>query len=74
MYCTYIQNSSVLCDIKIIGQFLLLCFVRKPAGRLEVLQLMKVMDTLLEKAGTNDENVGVAGLSQVIIFLILLQL
>ncbi|XP_029139030.1 axonemal dynein light chain domain-containing protein 1 [Protobothrops mucrosquamatus] len=36
----------------------------KPAGRLEVLQLMKVMDTLLEKAGTNDENVGVAGLSQ----------
>ncbi|XP_034265595.1 axonemal dynein light chain domain-containing protein 1 [Pantherophis guttatus] len=36
----------------------------KPSGRLEVLQLMKVMDTMLEKAGTNDENVGVTGLSQ----------
>ncbi|XP_063154544.1 axonemal dynein light chain domain-containing protein 1 [Candoia aspera] len=36
----------------------------KPSGRLEVLQLMKVMDTMLEKAGTNDEDVGVTGLSQ----------
>uniref|UniRef100_A0A8C7E593 Axonemal dynein light chain domain containing 1 n=1 Tax=Naja naja TaxID=35670 RepID=A0A8C7E593_NAJNA len=36
----------------------------KPSGRLEVLQLMKVMDTMLEKAGTNDVNVGVTGISQ----------
>ncbi|XP_061490212.1 axonemal dynein light chain domain-containing protein 1 isoform X2 [Rhineura floridana] len=36
----------------------------KPAGRLEVLQLMKVMDTMLEKAGTNNRDVGVTGISQ----------
>ncbi|XP_053100162.1 axonemal dynein light chain domain-containing protein 1 isoform X2 [Hemicordylus capensis] len=36
----------------------------KPSGRLEVLQLMKVMDTMLEKAGVDNEEVGVAGLSQ----------
>ncbi|XP_042317322.1 axonemal dynein light chain domain-containing protein 1 isoform X2 [Sceloporus undulatus] len=36
----------------------------KPSGRLEVLQLMKVMDTMLEKAGTDNEDIGVTGLSQ----------
>ncbi|KAH0618261.1 hypothetical protein JD844_017292 [Phrynosoma platyrhinos] len=36
----------------------------KPSGRLEVLQLMKVMDTMLEKAGTDNKDVGVTGLSQ----------
>ncbi|XP_053246937.1 axonemal dynein light chain domain-containing protein 1-like [Podarcis raffonei] len=36
----------------------------KPSGRLEVLQLMKVMDTMLERAGTN-KDVGVTGVSQV---------
>ncbi|XP_066481217.1 axonemal dynein light chain domain-containing protein 1 isoform X2 [Tiliqua scincoides] len=37
----------------------------KPSGRLEVIQLMKVMDNMLEKAGVDDEEVGVSGLSQV---------
>ncbi|XP_062990267.1 axonemal dynein light chain domain-containing protein 1 [Elgaria multicarinata webbii] len=36
----------------------------KPSGRLEVLQLMKVMDSMLEKAGVDNEDVGVKGLSQ----------
>ncbi|XP_028588208.2 axonemal dynein light chain domain-containing protein 1 isoform X1 [Podarcis muralis] len=36
----------------------------KPSGRLEVLQLMKVMDTMLERAGTNNKDVGVTGVSQ----------
>uniref|UniRef100_A0A670Y990 Axonemal dynein light chain domain containing 1 n=1 Tax=Pseudonaja textilis TaxID=8673 RepID=A0A670Y990_PSETE len=38
----------------------------KPSGRLEVLQLMKVMDTMLEKAGTNDVNVGMHNILEVI--------
>nr|XP_020645446.1 axonemal dynein light chain domain-containing protein 1 [Pogona vitticeps] len=36
----------------------------KPSGRLEVLQLMKVMDTMLEKAGADIEDTGVTGISQ----------
>ncbi|KAJ7332029.1 hypothetical protein JRQ81_014209 [Phrynocephalus forsythii] len=36
----------------------------KPSGRLEVLQLMKVMDTMLEKVGADNEETGVTGLSQ----------
>nr|XP_008116017.1 PREDICTED: axonemal dynein light chain domain-containing protein 1 isoform X5 [Anolis carolinensis] len=36
----------------------------KPSGRLEVLQLMKVMDSMLEKAGIDKEDVAVTGLSQ----------
>ncbi|XP_044295169.1 axonemal dynein light chain domain-containing protein 1 isoform X4 [Varanus komodoensis] len=36
----------------------------KPSGRLEVLQLMKVMDSMLERAGVDNEEVGVSGLSQ----------
>ncbi|XP_054836310.1 axonemal dynein light chain domain-containing protein 1 [Eublepharis macularius] len=36
----------------------------KPSGRLEVIQLMKVMDTMLEKAGVDNEATGVTGLSQ----------
>uniref|UniRef100_A0A452IK10 Axonemal dynein light chain domain containing 1 n=1 Tax=Gopherus agassizii TaxID=38772 RepID=A0A452IK10_9SAUR len=36
----------------------------KPSGRLEVIQLMKVMDTMLEKAGVDDEQIGITGPSQ----------
>ncbi|XP_025048225.1 axonemal dynein light chain domain-containing protein 1 isoform X2 [Alligator sinensis] len=36
----------------------------KPSGRLEVIQLMKVMDSMLEKAGVNDETIGVLEPSQ----------
>ncbi|XP_074858847.1 axonemal dynein light chain domain-containing protein 1 [Carettochelys insculpta] len=36
----------------------------KPSGRLEVIQLMKVMDTMLEKAGVYDEQIGITGPSQ----------
>nr|XP_060630424.1 axonemal dynein light chain domain-containing protein 1 [Anolis sagrei ordinatus] len=36
----------------------------KPSGRLEVLQLMKVMDSMLEKAGIDKEDVAITGLSQ----------
>uniref|UniRef100_A0A670HYU2 Axonemal dynein light chain domain containing 1 n=1 Tax=Podarcis muralis TaxID=64176 RepID=A0A670HYU2_PODMU len=38
----------------------------KPSGRLEVLQLMKVMDTMLERAGTNNKDVGVTGMHNVL--------
>ncbi|KAM7162150.1 axonemal dynein light chain domain-containing protein 1 [Macrochelys suwanniensis] len=36
----------------------------KPSGRVEVVQLMKVMDTMLEKAGVDDEQIGITGPSQ----------
>ncbi|KAL8178030.1 UNVERIFIED_CONTAM: hypothetical protein K2H54_026115 [Gekko kuhli] len=36
----------------------------KPSGRLEVIQLMNVMDTMLEKAGVDNEETGITGLSQ----------
>ncbi|KAM9130230.1 axonemal dynein light chain domain-containing protein 1 [Pangshura tecta] len=36
----------------------------KPSGRLEVIQLMKVMDTMLEKAGVDDEQIGITGPSE----------
>lgn len=38
---------------------------RKPSGRLEVVQLMKVMDKMLEKAGVNQEFQELTELSQV---------
>lgn len=40
---------------------------RRPSGRLEAAQLMRVMDDMLEKAGANQEFEGVKGLSQVCI-------
>nr|XP_056700677.1 axonemal dynein light chain domain-containing protein 1 [Euleptes europaea] len=36
----------------------------KPSGRLEVIQLMKVMDTMLEQAGVDSEEAGLTGVSQ----------
>ncbi|XP_060089034.1 axonemal dynein light chain domain-containing protein 1 [Heteronotia binoei] len=36
----------------------------KPSGRLEVIQLLKVMDMMLEKAGVDNEETGISGLSQ----------
>uniref|UniRef100_A0ACB8F3T5 Uncharacterized protein n=1 Tax=Sphaerodactylus townsendi TaxID=933632 RepID=A0ACB8F3T5_9SAUR len=36
----------------------------KPSGRLEVIQLMKVMDTMLERAGVTDEGAEITGVSQ----------
>ncbi|XP_069497579.1 axonemal dynein light chain domain-containing protein 1 isoform X2 [Ambystoma mexicanum] len=36
----------------------------KPNSRAEVLQLMKVMDAMLEKAGVNSEDIGTAGPTQ----------
>ncbi len=38
---------------------------RKPSGRLEVIQLMKVMDEMLEKAGVNQEFQELTEFSQV---------
>lgn len=38
---------------------------RRPSGRLEAVQLMRVMDDMLEKAGANQEFEEVKGLSQV---------
>lgn len=40
---------------------------RRPSGRLEAVQLMRVMDDMLEKAGAN-QTFEVKGLSQVCIF------
>ncbi|KFV80084.1 Axonemal dynein light chain domain-containing protein 1, partial [Struthio camelus australis] len=37
---------------------------RKPSGRLEVVQLMEAMDSMLEKAGVDNKLVGVTGPSQ----------
>uniref|UniRef100_A0A8C8RC96 Axonemal dynein light chain domain containing 1 n=1 Tax=Pelusios castaneus TaxID=367368 RepID=A0A8C8RC96_9SAUR len=36
----------------------------KPSGRLEVIQLMNVMDSMLQKAGVDDEQIGITGPSQ----------
>ncbi|XP_075792966.1 axonemal dynein light chain domain-containing protein 1 isoform X3 [Pelodiscus sinensis] len=36
----------------------------KPSGRLEVIQLMKVMDTMLEKVGADDDQIGITGPTQ----------
>ncbi|KAM8930592.1 axonemal dynein light chain domain-containing protein 1 [Pelodytes ibericus] len=37
----------------------------KPSGRLEVIQLMKVMDTMLKEAGVDEENLGMDGPTQI---------
>ena len=42
-----------------------LCVNRKPSGRLEAVQLMKVMDEMMDRAGVNQEYSELTGLSQV---------
>ncbi|KGL78129.1 Axonemal dynein light chain domain-containing protein 1, partial [Tinamus guttatus] len=37
---------------------------RKPSGRLEVVQLMEAMDSMLEKAGVDNKLIGISGPSQ----------
>lgn len=39
--------------------------VRKPSGRLEAVQLLRVMDDMLDKAGVNLDSTELTGISQV---------
>ena len=41
------------------------CVSRRPSGRLEVVQLMMMMDDMLEKAGVDQQNEELTQLSQV---------
>lgn len=43
--------------------------VRKPSGRLEAVQLLRVMDDMLDKAGVNLDSTELTGISQVRVFM-----
>lgn len=58
------EKKHFQCKLSIFG-----LVVRKPSGRLEAVQLLRVMDDMLDKAGVNLDSTELTGISQVRVFI-----